>query len=271
MEANFLDALRAESEQRALQISNLHQHLNQGLTQARAIQELHHEVAVADAAVARAAEEERAAQVRCGTVVPDARFAELKEWVNIELGRLRQQQQEQFQKRPSPPPYPNPKRGQQDGKGPEVSNTKGRIELILAEAKAALNKRMQALEEREETINRIEEQHTQQVKTLNVRLRALEEREESDKITHLNLAELGNQRDRDAEKLAEVRRELAAMAGDRSRDTMEQSTGVKKDLEDQRQNLTELEKELHRNCSDVRAGCSTALAAEHEKWVQGDR
>jgi len=119
-EANFLDALRAESEQRALQISNLHQHLNQGLTQARTIQELHHEVAVADAAVARAAEEERAAQVRCGTVVPDARFAELKEWVNIELGRLRQQQQEQFQTRPSPPPYPNPKRGQQDGEGHEV-------------------------------------------------------------------------------------------------------------------------------------------------------
>merc|ERR1740129_1820450 len=179
MEANFLDALRAESEQRALQINNLHQHLNQGLTQARTIKELHHEVAVADAAVARAAEEERAAQACCGTVVPDARFAELKEWVNIELGRLRQQQQEQFQTRPSPPPYPNPKRGQQDGEG-----------------HAALNKRMQALEEREETINRIEEQHTQQVEALNVRLRALEEREESDKITHLNLAELGNQRDR---------------------------------------------------------------------------
>merc|ERR1740129_2388225 len=134
---------------------------------------------------------------------------------------------------------------------------------VRAELLREINVRLRALEEREE-------QHTPQVKSLSSRMRALEERQESDKFSQLNLAELRNQRDRDAEKLAEVRRELAAMAGARSRDTMEQSTSVKKDLEDQRQSLIELEKELHRNCSDVRR-CSTALAAEHEKWVQGDR
>jgi len=352
-EAKFLHALRAESEQRALQISDLQQYLNQGLAQARAIQELHHEVAVTDAALAREAELERAAQLSGGIVVADDRFVQLKEWVNVELGSLRRQQQENFQRGPSPPLYPIPKRGQEDragaaqladlerrldklclqaeshsavlahlgsveqgvasqqpcrdGANPEVPATIARIEdqhaqqtRALAEANAGLNERMRALEEREGgagpevvgTINRIEEQHTQQVKTLNTRLRALEDREEqytpqvkslssrmrtleereaSDKIIHLNLAELRDQRDRDAEKLAEVRRELAAMAAARSSETMEQSVGVKKDLQSHRQSLTELEKELHRNCSDVRTAWSTALAAEHERWVQADR
>jgi len=107
-EAMLLHALQAESEQRALQISNLHQHLNQGLAQARAI---NHNLAVADAAVTRAATQESAAWQR-SVHLPDARFVELKEWVNIELDKLRRQP-EKPRKGPSPPPYPKPKTGQQ--------------------------------------------------------------------------------------------------------------------------------------------------------------